>query len=126
MFVILVEVATKGFEAEVRSGVTFGRVLLPKLGRSIFRQVAEAVTPHLLSGSSLSSQEFRFRLCIVKNAGLGQTAFEAGSWLVFSVQTGIAGLATQIFDNLVGRRSKFVRTLSQTEAIEPVESVSFQ
>jgi hypothetical protein len=66
-----------------------GRVSLLKFKRRIqFRQAAEAVTPHLLSGSSFSSQEFRFRLSIVKNAGRGQTAFEAGSELGFSCANG--------------------------------------
>ena len=83
-----------------------GRVSPQKFKRRIqFRQVAEAVTPHLLSGSSFSSHEFRFGQCIVKNdARVKRLSRPVVGW-VFSVQTGIAGLATQIFDNLVGRRS---------------------
>jgi len=47
-----------------------------------FRQVAEAVTPHLLSGSSFSSQEFRFRLSIVKMpAGAKRLSRPVVSWV---------------------------------------------
>jgi hypothetical protein len=86
--------------------VATGRVSLLEFKRRIqFRQVAEAVTPHLLSGGSFSSQEFRFGRCIVKNdARVKRLSRPVVGW-VFSVQTGIVWLATQIFDNLVGRRS---------------------
>jgi hypothetical protein len=83
-----------------------GRVSLLRFKRRIqFRQVAEAVTPHLLSGGSFSSHEFRFGRCIVKNDARVKRLSRPVVGRVFSVKTGIAWLATQIFDNLVGRRS---------------------
>ena len=94
--------------ARRKSGVAVatGRVSLLKFKRRIqFRQVAEAVTPHLLSGGSFSSHEFRFGQRIVKNAARAKRLSRPAVGWVFSVQTGIVRLATQIFDNLVGRRS---------------------
>ena len=59
-----------------------GRVSLLKFKRRIqFRQVAEAVTPHLLSGSSFSIPRISVRAVHCQKCRSGQTAFEAGSWL---------------------------------------------
>ena len=81
------------------------------------RQVGtKQLKPQLLSGSS-----FKFPRILVQarllnvSIACAKTAFEAGSRFGF---LRIAGQATQIFDNLVGRRSKFVRTLSQNRGDE--------
>jgi hypothetical protein len=50
MFVILIKVVLRSFQDGSPKWVAFGRVLVLKWAQAQFRQVAEAVTPHLLSG----------------------------------------------------------------------------
>jgi len=84
-----------------------GRVSLLKFKATDTVSAGSRSSKRLISCQAVLSvsHEFRFGRCIVKNVARAKRLSRPVVGWVFSVQTGIVWLATQIFDNLVGRRS---------------------